>query len=53
MKNNAPKYVLTGFEQAGKRESVLEAELKKVSDKIKKRSQHIMRNWQNEMGGCN
>ncbi len=41
MKNNVPKYVLTGFEQADKRESVSEAELRKVSDKIKKRNQHV------------
>lgn len=41
MKNNVPKYVLTEFEQADKRESVPEAELKKVSDKIKKRNQHV------------
>lgn len=41
MKNNVPKYVLTEFEQADKRESVSEAELKKVSDKIKKRNQHV------------
>ncbi len=41
MKNNVPKYVLTGFEQADKREIVLESELKEVSDKIKKRNQHI------------
>lgn len=41
MKNNVPKYILTEFEQADKRESVSEAELKKVSDKIKKRNQYV------------
>lgn len=41
MKNNVPKYVLTEFEQADKKESVSEAELKKVSDKIKKKNQHV------------
>lgn len=41
MKNNVPKYVLTGFEQADKRENVSETGLKKVSDKIKKRNQHV------------
>lgn len=41
MKNNVPKYILTGFEQANKKESASEAELKKVSDKIKKRNQHV------------
>lgn len=41
MKNNVPKYVMTEFEQADKREGVSEAELKKVSDKIKKRNQHV------------
>lgn len=41
MKNNVPKYVLTEFEQANKKESVSEAELKKVSDKIKKKNQHV------------
>lgn len=41
MKNNVPKYVLTGFEQADRREDVSGEELKKVSDKIKKRNQHI------------
>ena len=41
MKNNVPKYVLTGFEQADRSEAVSEAELKKISDKIKKRNQHV------------
>lgn len=41
MKNNVPKYVLTEFEQADKKESVSEAELKKVSDEIKKKNQHV------------
>ena len=41
MKNNVPKYVLTGFEQTDQREIVSEAELKKASDKIKKRNQHV------------
>lgn len=41
MANNVPKYVLTGFEQADKRETVSETELKIVSDKIKKRNQHV------------
>lgn len=41
MKNNVPKYVLTEFEQADKKENVSKAELKKVSDKIKKKNQHV------------
>lgn len=41
MKNNVPKYILTGFEQADKKEGVSEEELKKVSDKIKKRNQQV------------
>lgn len=41
MKNNVPKYVLTGFEQADQSEAVSEAELKKISDNIKKRNRHV------------
>lgn len=41
MKNNVPKYVLTEFGRADQSEAVSEAELKKASDKIKKRNQHV------------